>query len=86
MKSKNVNKALLIFVLRCLVTFCAVFFFSALCWVGAECIFEGAPHTSAVDFVVNILLAGYLTGGVVNIQNKLLRLKKIEGAGGKYET
>lgn len=78
MKHPTINRATLLFVIRCLVTFIAVFFFSALSWVGAEWVFEGQVHTSIVDFVVNILLAGYLTGGVVNIQNRLIRLKKYE--------
>ena len=32
----------------------------ALMWIGAECAFEGAAHSSHVDSVVNALLAYYI--------------------------
>lgn len=80
MNSKKINTAAIKMVVRFLFTFIATMFLVSLFWVGAECIFEGATHTSIVDFVVCILLSYFLSWEFVKIQFKLLRLKKIEDA------
>lgn len=42
----------------------------SLCWVGAEYVFEGAVHSSAVDGAVAALLAGAMLRYVMNYEKK----------------
>lgn len=46
-----------------LYTLCVYYLLLGLMWVGAEYVFEGSVHTSAVDAVVCMVLACKLLGG-----------------------
>ena len=49
----------------------ALFFFISLCWIGAECVFEGAFHSSKVDTHVAGLLALFVVREIDHLDKKV---------------
>lgn len=54
------------------VMYIVVYFGIALCWVGAEYLFEGAVHSSEIDGLVLCYLTYYVVRDLLRLQDELV--------------